>query len=591
MKYGKRNKNNMMITTHDDAVLSFFPFCQKNNKRTHSFILIMLCKSLLAASSVLLAVRVTDGIPFATRAPQWLDNTTLLYEIAPKVFNIEVGAKVGNFASVKAKLPYLKELGVNLVWLAGSTLANNHYYNIWSAYGNVDPSKVDPSLGTDEELKSLIDAAHESGIRVLADWQTTGLANGTELAVRRPELLYEWKGYDNAIDHMQAFKWNSAEMTNWYVSTAVEMAKQFGFDGFRVDSGFSYIADLFNNVAAYNLTSAEKQANLNGSFSVWMEVARRLPEAVVMPELPQPDVFGEAEYGHMTQHDINPWTKPFPVKPNASLPRCHKTAQISSHDERAGLQGQRALMANVIFGPFIPVILGGDEFNTPYGPALPWAMKQSFPPYKNPMDCPNETINPGNNSHGGGNLPPTGECWPYSVPVQWAAWAPGMDGRLYQEELAQMVTVQKANINLLHKNICRSRIMEAPLTEGSSLPHGSVVAPYLRYSGTGEGILVMTNTRFNDTNGGKALATFHFNLTALMRVDSEFLEEIIQTADVNTSAEKADDKCFQITRLWPFPAGEPEMLCENAKADNFTVTIGLDRSPNGGAAAYRLRIV
>jgi glycosidase len=51
------------------------------------------------------------------------------------------------WAFIKAKLPYLKDLGVRGIWMAGYCLANEHFYSVWSVYGTVHPGELDPSLG------------------------------------------------------------------------------------------------------------------------------------------------------------------------------------------------------------------------------------------------------------------------------------------------------------------------------------------------------------------------------------------------------------------------------------------------------------
>lgn len=60
-----------------------------------------------------------------TPSPQWLKNA-VIYELNPKTFTSPdgegSGSGSGTFRSTKEKLEYLKELGVNTIWLAGVTL-------------------------------------------------------------------------------------------------------------------------------------------------------------------------------------------------------------------------------------------------------------------------------------------------------------------------------------------------------------------------------------------------------------------------------------------------------------------------------------
>ncbi len=70
----------------------------------------------------------------------------------------------GDFKGIEEKLPYLKSLGVSCIYLNPIFEAHsNHRYN------TADYMKTDPSLGTEEELVSLIKAAEKQGIYLVLD--------------------------------------------------------------------------------------------------------------------------------------------------------------------------------------------------------------------------------------------------------------------------------------------------------------------------------------------------------------------------------------------------------------------------------------
>lgn len=70
----------------------------------------------------------------------------------------------GDFAGIEEKLPYLKDLGVTILYLNPIFEAHsNHRYN------TADYEKVDPLLGTEEDFVSLCNAAHKLGIRIMLD--------------------------------------------------------------------------------------------------------------------------------------------------------------------------------------------------------------------------------------------------------------------------------------------------------------------------------------------------------------------------------------------------------------------------------------
>lgn len=70
----------------------------------------------------------------------------------------------GNFRGIREKLPYLKELGVGILYLNPIVKAfSNHRYDA------ADYKCPDPMLGTEEDFRELCHAALEQGIRVILD--------------------------------------------------------------------------------------------------------------------------------------------------------------------------------------------------------------------------------------------------------------------------------------------------------------------------------------------------------------------------------------------------------------------------------------
>jgi glycosidase len=72
----------------------------------------------------------------------------------------------GNLPGVTSRLDYLHELGVTTLQLSPVTLADPACYH---QYGPLHLTRVDPHLGTLEDLVDLVAQAHRRGIRVLLD--------------------------------------------------------------------------------------------------------------------------------------------------------------------------------------------------------------------------------------------------------------------------------------------------------------------------------------------------------------------------------------------------------------------------------------
>ncbi|MWB97405.1 glycoside hydrolase family 13 protein [Agromyces seonyuensis] len=111
----------------------------------------------------------TAGRPDAPAAPAapaddwWRD--AVIYQIYPRSFADGDGDGTGDLAGVRAKLPYLAELGVDAVWFTPwyvSPLADG-------GYDVADYRAIDPVFGSLAEAEALIAEAREHGIRTIVD--------------------------------------------------------------------------------------------------------------------------------------------------------------------------------------------------------------------------------------------------------------------------------------------------------------------------------------------------------------------------------------------------------------------------------------
>jgi alpha-glucosidase len=143
----------------------------------------------------------------------------------------------GDLAGIEQHLDYVDELGANLIYLtpffpAGST----HRYDAWSF------AHVDPLLGGDEALASLVRAAHARGLRVVGDLTLNHTGDGHEWfrAARADEhaperAFYYFDGDEYAswlgVPSLPKLDWRSDELHR----RMEKVVQGFGLDGWRID--------------------------------------------------------------------------------------------------------------------------------------------------------------------------------------------------------------------------------------------------------------------------------------------------------------------------------------------------------------------
>lgn len=84
----------------------------------------------------------------------------------------------GDFAGLNQKLDYLKDLGVNTIWITPivenitedqhdneTDTATYGYHGYWAS----DFTKLNKHLGTEQQFKALLDAAHSKGMKIMVD--------------------------------------------------------------------------------------------------------------------------------------------------------------------------------------------------------------------------------------------------------------------------------------------------------------------------------------------------------------------------------------------------------------------------------------
>ncbi|HEY8345043.1 MAG TPA: alpha-amylase family glycosyl hydrolase [Bacillota bacterium] len=105
----------------------------------------------------------TDPRPVVATPPEWA-RTSVFYEIFVRSFYDGDNDGIGDFKGLREKIGYLKELGIDAVWLM-PCFASPSYHG----YDVVDYCRINPDYGTNEDFWAFLTAAHEQGIKVILD--------------------------------------------------------------------------------------------------------------------------------------------------------------------------------------------------------------------------------------------------------------------------------------------------------------------------------------------------------------------------------------------------------------------------------------
>ena len=136
--------------------------------RRSSFLLRLVGLVLAAALLAGCDKKGTTPDPTPTPGPETPERTGesgISYQMLVYSFADSDGDGCGDFKGIQSRLDYLKEMGVQSIWLSPIHPASSYH-----GYDVLDYSGVNPDYGTEADFKSLLDAAHAKGIKIYLDY-------------------------------------------------------------------------------------------------------------------------------------------------------------------------------------------------------------------------------------------------------------------------------------------------------------------------------------------------------------------------------------------------------------------------------------
>jgi maltose alpha-D-glucosyltransferase/alpha-amylase len=160
--------------------------------------------------------------------PSWL-NQAAFYQIYPQSFKDSNGDGIGDIKGMTQKLPYVKSIGVNTIWL--NPVFASSFKD--AGYDVDDYYNVDPRYGTNEDLKNYIAQAHAMGLRVCLD-----------LVAGHTSTNNKW--------FKESSKSEKNEFTDRYIWTNSRTVKPLDFVSGYYDRDGNYLKNFFDSQPAIN---------------------------------------------------------------------------------------------------------------------------------------------------------------------------------------------------------------------------------------------------------------------------------------------------------------------------------------------------
>ncbi|AKS09846.1 malto-oligosyltrehalose trehalohydrolase [Pseudomonas trivialis] len=311
------------------------------------------------------------------------------------IYELHVGA-MGGYAAVEKHLPRLAELGVTAIELM--PLAQFPGERNWG-YDGVLPYAPQASYGTPEQLKHLIDSAHEHGLAVILDVVYNHFGpDGNYLGQYAKGFFQE----DVHTPWGAGIDFDRREVRDFFLDNALMWLLEYRFDGLRLDAVHAIDNPEFLKELAHRV-----REQVDTGRHVWLTLENELNQAGLLEYDHDFDAQWNDDF-HNVMHvlltgETDAYYSDFAHEPTAKLARClsegfiyqgHTTrhghergepsghlppsafvAFLQNHDQVGNRafgerlhqlcspQALEAATALLLLSPMIPLMFMGDEVN------------------------------------------------------------------------------------------------------------------------------------------------------------------------------------------------------------------------------------
>jgi glycosidase len=192
----------------------------------------------------------------------------------------------GDFAGINAKIEsgYFDDLGVNVLWISspimntqgawpgsdGRSYSGYHSYwpisTGWTASTPLESVEaIDPHFGDLDDLKELVQTAHEKGIRVIADFVANHVHTDSPYWQQHRNANPPWFHYVNGspyvcgwdkpiecwfAEYLPDFEYKNIDVMKTVMDHAIWLIQETNIDGFRLDAVKHMVLDFSTTIRA-----------------------------------------------------------------------------------------------------------------------------------------------------------------------------------------------------------------------------------------------------------------------------------------------------------------------------------------------------
>ena len=180
---------------------------------------------------------------------------SVVYQIYPKSFNDSNNDGIGDINGIIEKLDYIKNLGVDVIWLTPIYVSPQKD----NGYDIADYYNIDPLFGTMEDFENLLEEVHNRGMKLIMD-----------MVVNHTSTEHKWfkealKGEENPYHNFYIWKNGKELPNNW--------ASKFGGSAWQyVEHLDKYYLHLFDVTQAdLNWENPKLREEIYRMMNYWLE--------------------------------------------------------------------------------------------------------------------------------------------------------------------------------------------------------------------------------------------------------------------------------------------------------------------------------